>query len=222
MTLEQWTAVDRYFTDRLLPPDEPLESALATSARAGLPEIQVSPSQGRLLQIVARALRARHVLEIGTLGGYSTICMARALPRGGRIVTLEFAPRHAQVARANLRRAGELRRVDLRVGRALEMLPVLHASGVGPFDFIFIDADKQNNAQYLEWALKLSRRGTVIVVDNVARHGTIIQAKSTEPDIVGTRRALRMMAKNPRLSATALQTVGVKGLDGLAIAVVVR
>jgi predicted O-methyltransferase YrrM len=217
-----WTLVDGYFAGLLAPSDAALDAAVSANREARLPEIDVSPLQGQFLHVLVRIIRAKRVLEIGTLGGYSTICMARALPRGGRIVTLEFAPRHAQVARANLRRAGVLRRVDLRVGRALEMLPVLHASGVGPFDFIFIDADKQNNAQYLEWALKLSRPGTVIVVDNVARHGSVIQAKSAEPDIVGTRRALRMMAKNPRLSATALQTVGVKGLDGFAIAVVLR
>ncbi|MGB0052755.1 MAG: O-methyltransferase, partial [Terracidiphilus sp.] len=162
----------------------------------------------------------KRVLEIGTLGAYSTICMARALPRGGRIVTLEYEPRHAEIARANLRSAGLLSRVDIRVGAALDSLPVLHAEKKGPFDFIFIDADKENNPQYLEWSLKMSRPGTVIVVDNVARHGTVIRAKSTEADIVGTRRMLRLMAKNPRLSATALQTVGVKGLDGFAIAVV--
>ncbi len=217
-----WTAVDKYFAGLLAPPAAVLDAAVRANRKARLPAIDVSPLQGKFLEVLVRIVQARRVLEIGTLGGYSTICMARALPKGGHIVTLEYEPRHADVARANLRRARLLRRVDLRVGRALDTLPALHASGAGPFDLVFIDADKKNNPQYLEWALKLSRRGTVIVVDNVARHGTIIKARSTEPDIVGTRRMLRMMAKNPRLSATALQTVGVKGLDGFAIAVVVR
>jgi predicted O-methyltransferase YrrM len=166
--------------------------------------------------------QAKRVLEIGLLGGYSTIWMARALPRGGRIVSLEFSPKHAEVARANLKRAGLLARVDVRVGPALESLPVLAQERGGKFDLIFIDADKGNNPQYLEWALKLSRRGSVIVVDNVARHGRVIQAASKDPDIVGTRRCLEMMAANPRLSAFALQTVGTKGLDGFALAVVVK
>jgi predicted O-methyltransferase YrrM len=215
-----WNEVDRYLAGLLAPSDAALNAAVKANRKAKLPEIDVTPLQGKFLQVMVEITQARRVLEIGTLGGYSTICMARALPEGGRIVTLEFEPRHADVARANLRRARMLSRVDIRVGRALDTLPELHAEGVGPFDFIFIDADKENNPRYLEWAEKLSRPGTVIVVDNVARHGTVIQAKSTEPDIAGTRRMLRAMAKNPRLSATALQTVGVKGLDGFAIAVV--
>jgi predicted O-methyltransferase YrrM len=166
--------------------------------------------------------QAKRVLEIGLLGGYSTIWMARGLPRGGRIVSLEFSPRHAEVARANLKRAGLLNRVDVRVGPALESLPRLVSQGGGPFDLIFIDADKENNPEYLEWAMKLSRRGTVIVVDNVARHGRVIEAKGAAPDIRGTRRCIEMMAAEPRLSAFALQTVGVKGLDGFALAVVLR
>jgi predicted O-methyltransferase YrrM len=166
--------------------------------------------------------QAKRVLEIGLLGGYSTIWMARALPRGGRIVSLEFSPKHATVASANLKRAGLLKRVDVRVGPALESLPVLAAERGGKFDLIFIDADKGNNPQYLEWALKLSRRGSLIVVDNVARHGGVIDAGSKDTDTQGTRRCLKMMATDPRLSAFAMQTVGVKGLDGFAIAVVVR
>lgn len=217
-----WTEVDNYFAGLLAPGDAQLDAAVKANRKARLPEIDVSPLQGKLLQLLVRITQARRVLEIGTLGAYSTICMARALPKGGRIVTLEYEPRHAEIARANLRNAGLLNRVDIRVGAALDSLPVLHAEKKGPFDFIFIDADKENNPQYLEWSLKMSRPGTVIVVDNVARHGTVIQAKSTEPDIVGTRRMLKLMAKNPRLSATALQTVGVKGLDGFAIAVVLR
>jgi predicted O-methyltransferase YrrM len=217
-----WTEVDEYFSGLLAPGDAKLNAVVRANRKARLPEIDVSPLQGKFLQVLVQITHAKRILEIGTLGAYSTICMARALAKGGRIITLEYEPRHAEVARANLRSAGVLNCVDIRVGRALDTLPVLHSSGAGPFDLIFIDADKENNPQYLEWAVKLSRPGTVIVVDNVARHGTVVQAKSNEPDIVGTRRVLKMMAKNPRLSATALQTVGVKGLDGFAIAVVLR
>jgi predicted O-methyltransferase YrrM len=206
----------------LAPSDDHLEAALKANREAGLPTIDVSPLQGKFLHVLVQMTQARRVLEIGLLGGYSTIWMARALPRGGRIVSLEFSPKHAEVARANLRRAGLLGRVDVRVGPALESLPVLAAEHGDKFDLVFIDADKGNNPQYLEWALKLSRRGSVIVVDNIARHGTVIDAKSTEPDITGTRRCLEMMATHPRLSAFAMQTVGVKGLDGFAMAVVLR
>jgi len=214
-----WTSIDRYLGDLLAPSDEKLEAAVKSNRKARLPAIDVSPLQGKFLHVLIQMTQARRVLEIGTLGGYSTIWMARALPKGGRIISLEFSPRHAEVARANLHCAGLLSRVEIRVGPALESLRVLNAS---PFDLVFIDADKENNPQYLKWALKLSRRGTVIVVDNVARHGSVIQAKSSSPDIVGTRRCLEMMAREPRLSAVALQTVGVKGLDGFALAVVLR
>jgi predicted O-methyltransferase YrrM len=214
-----WTSIDRYLGDLLAPSDEKLEAAVKSNRKARLPAIDVSPLQGKFLHVLIQMTQARRVLEIGTLGGYSTIWMARALPKGGRIISLEFSPRHAEVARANLHCAGLLTRVEIRVGPALESLRVLNA---GPFDLVFIDADKENNPQYLKWALKLSRRGTVIVVDNVARHGSVIQAKSSSPDIVGTRRCLEMMAREPRLSAVALQTVGVKGLDGFALAVVLR
>jgi predicted O-methyltransferase YrrM len=217
-----WAAVDRYFADLFAPHDEQLDSAVKANRAARLPAIDVSPLQGKFLHVLVRMTQAKRVLEIGTLGGYSTIWMARAQPKGGRIISLEFSPKHAEIARANLRRAGLLRRVEIRVGSALESLPQLKAEGAGPFDLIFIDADKENNPQYLEWALKLSRRGTVIVIDNVARHGTVIEAKSTEPDIRGTRKCLERMAAHPRLSAVALQTVGVKGLDGFAMAVVLR
>jgi predicted O-methyltransferase YrrM len=217
-----WAKVDRYFGDLLAPSDQYLKAALKSNRKARLPAIDVSPLQGKFLHVLVHMTQAKRILEIGTLGGYSTIWMARALPKGGRIVSLEFSPKHAEVARANLRRAGLLRRVEIRVGSALASLPDLHVSGAGPFDLIFIDADKENNPQYLQWALKLSRRETVIVVDNVARHGKVIEAKSTEPDIRGTRRCLKMMAAEPRLSGVALQTVGVKGLDGFAMAVVVR
>lgn len=217
-----WTEVDRYFIDLLAPTDKFLDAALEANRAARLPAIDVSPLQGKFLHVLVQITQARRVLEIGLLGGYSTIWMARALPKGGRIVSLEFSPKHAQVARANLRRAGLLRRVEIRVGPALQSLPQLKAEGAGPFDLIFIDADKENNPQYLEWALKLARPGAVIVVDNVARHGSVIEAKSSAPDICGTRKCLAMMAAHPRLSAVALQTVGVKGLDGFAMAVVLR
>jgi predicted O-methyltransferase YrrM len=217
-----WTEVDRYLGNLLAPADEHLKAAQKANRKAKLPPIGVSPLQGKFLQVLVKMTQAKRVLEIGTLGGYSTIWMARALPEDGRIVTLEFDPRHAEIARANLHSAGLLKRVDVRVDRALDSLPRLAKSGAGPFDLIFIDADKENNPQYLEWALKLSRPGTVIVVDNVARHGRVIRAGSTEKDIQGTRRCLEMMAAEPRLSATALQTVGIKGQDGFAIAVVLH
>jgi predicted O-methyltransferase YrrM len=217
-----WTAVDQYLGGLLAPSDEHLDAALEANRKAGLPAIDVSPLQGKFLHVLVQMTQAKRVLEIGLLGGYSTIWIARALPRGGRIVSLEFSPKHADVARANLRRAGLLSRVDIRVGPALESLPVLASERGGKFDLIFIDADKGNNPQYLDWALKLSRRGTVILVDNVARHGTVIDAKSKEADIVGTRRCLEIMASNPRLSAFAMQSAGVKGLDGFAMAVVIK
>ncbi len=215
-----WTEVDNYFADLLAPTDPMLEAALKANQAAGLPAIDVSPLQGKFLHVLVHMTQAHRVLEIGLLGGYSTIWMARALPRGGRIVSLEFSAKHAEVARGNLRRAGLLSRVDIRVGPALDSLPEL--VGSGPFDLIFIDADKGHNPQYLKWAIKLARRGTVIVVDNVARHGQVIESDSSEPDIVGTRSCMEMMANHPRLSAFALQTVGLKGLDGFALAVVVK
>jgi predicted O-methyltransferase YrrM len=208
--------------DLFAPFDEHLDAALKANRKAGLPAIDVSPLQGRFLHVLVQMTRAKRILEIGLLGGYSTIWMAQAQPRGGRIVSLEFNPKHAEIARANLKRAGVLSRVDIRVGPALESLPVVASERGGKFDLIFIDADKSNNPQYLEWALKLSRRGTVIVVDNIVRQGRVIDAKSTDPDIQGTQRCLEMMASNPRLSAFAMQTVGVKGLDGFAMAIVVK
>jgi predicted O-methyltransferase YrrM len=218
----EWVAVDRYFGDLLAPGDEKLDAALAANHAAGLPAIDVSPLQGKFLHVLVRMIQPRRVLEIGTLGGYSTIWMARALPAGGRIVSLEFSPKHAEVARRNLENAGLLDRVDLRVGRALDSLPALESAGTGPFDLIFIDADKESNPQYLEWALKLSRAGTTIIVDNVVRDGKVVDAASSDPDIRGTRRMTEIMAAEPRLSATVLQNVGVKGYDGFAFAVVLR
>jgi predicted O-methyltransferase YrrM len=217
---KKWAAVDKYFGDLLAPADVLLAAAAANNRKAKLPAIDVSPLQGQFLQLLVRMTQATRVLEIGTLGGYSTICMARALPKDGRVVTLEYEPRHAEVARANLRNAGLLKLVDIRVGRALDSLPMLHHEKAGPFDFVFIDADKENNPQYLEWAIKLSRPGTTIFVDNVVRDGEVANAKSKDPDILGTRRMTEMMAAHPRLTATALQNVGVKGYDGFAIAVV--
>jgi predicted O-methyltransferase YrrM len=214
--------VDRYFCDLLVPADEKLEAALAANRLAGLPTIDVSPLQGEFLNLLVRVSGARRILEIGLLGGYSTIWMARALPKGGRIISLEVNPRHAEVARANLLNAGVLDRVDIRVGRAIDTLPILESSGAGPFDLVFIDADKPSNADYLAWALKLSRPGTLIVTDNVVRDGRVVQAKSTDADVQGVRRFAEMMAAEPRLSATVLQTVGVKGYDGFALAVVLR
>ncbi len=216
----KWIAVDDYFGGLLAPSDNQLEATLKNNQDAGLPAIDVSPLQGKFLQLLVHIAAARRVLEIGTLGGYSTILMARALPADGRIVTLEFSPNHAEVARANLQSAGLLERVDLLVGRALDTLPILAAEHHAPFDLIFIDADKQNNPEYLQWALKLARPGTVIVVDNVVREGAVMDAKSADPDVQGTRRMTEIMGAEPRLSATVLQTVGMKGYDGFALAVV--
>jgi predicted O-methyltransferase YrrM len=216
-----WTAVDEYFRELLAPADKYLDATAKANRKAGLPAIDVSPLQGQHLNILVRLTRPKRVLEIGTLGGYSTICMARALPVDGRIVTLEFSPRHAEVARKNLKTAGVLDRVDLRLGPALQILPMLQSEGAGPFDFIFIDADKQSNAEYVKWALRLSRVGTTIFVDNVVRDGKVIDGKSKDPDIVGTRRMAELIANEPRVSATVMQNVGAKGYDGFLLAVVV-
>jgi predicted O-methyltransferase YrrM len=218
----EWIAVDDYFGRLLAPKNKHLDAALKANRAAGLPAIDVSPLQGKFLHVLVRIVRPRRVLEIGTLGGYSTLWMASALPDRGRIVSLEFNPKHADVARANLGRAGLLKRVDIHVGPALDTLPTLAAPGARPFDLIFIDADKPRNPDYLKWALKLSRPGTVIVVDNVVRDGKVADAKSTDPDVRGTRRMTSLMAREPRLSATVVQNVGVKGYDGFALAVVLR
>lgn len=218
---DQWTAVDRDFNDLMVPSDPVLEAALKASAEAGLPPIQVSPSQGKMLWIMARAMRARRILEMGTLGGYSTIWLARALPPDGRLITLEADPNHAEVARVNIERAGLGDRVDVRLGPALDTLPRLAAEGRDPFDLVFIDADKENYPDYFKWALRLSRRGTLIIADNVARKGAVIDAKSGDPNVQGMRRFLELVAGERRVSATAIQTVGSKGYDGFAIALVV-
>lgn len=217
---EQWTDVDRYISDLLVPSDAAVDAALKASADAGLPQIQVSPPQGKLLHLFALALGAQNILEIGTLGAYSTIWMARALPAGGRLITLEADPKHAEVARANIARAGLASVIDLRLGKALETLPKLASEGRSPFDLIFIDADKEHNPDYFAWALKLSRRGTAIIVDNVVRKGWVIDAASQDADIQGTRRFFEMVAREPRVSATAIQTVGSKGYDGFAMVMV--
>ena len=220
MNQDQWTAVDRYISNALMPADPVLEAALQASAEAGLPAINVSPPQGKLLHLLARIHGARSILEIGTLGGYSTIWLARALPVGGRVITLELDPKHAEVARANFARAGLANAIELRLGRALDTLPQLAAEGRGPFDLIFIDADKVSIPDYFAWALKLSRRGTVIVVDNVVRKGAVIDADSNDPSVQGVRRLNQMLAAEPRVSATTVQTVGGKGYDGFTLAVV--
>ncbi len=221
MNQEQWTAVDRYLTELLLPADPVLAAALEASTAAGLPPIHVSPPQGRLLELLARLQGARSILEIGTLGGYSTIWLARALPPGGRLVTLEVDPKHAAVARANFARAGLDGAIDLRLGPALDTLPLLVAEGAGPFDLIFIDADKAGYPDYLPWALRLARRGSVIIADNVVRHGAVADAASGDAAVQGVRRFNALLAAERRVSATAIQTVGSKGYDGFALALVV-
>jgi predicted O-methyltransferase YrrM len=217
LTPETWTAVDDYITSTLLPADAALDGAQEASRAAGLPPISVSAAQGKFLHLLARIQGARRILEIGTLGGYSTIWLARALPSGGRVVTLEFDPKHADVARANLARAGLSDTVDVRVGRAIDTLPTL--AGGPPFDLIFIDADKPSTTDYFRWAVKLSRTGSVIVVDNVVRSGRLVDPSGDE-DVQGMRRFMAALAAEPRVSATAVQTVGVKGYDGFAIAIV--
>ena len=215
-----WSAVDRYITETVTPADPALKAALDASTAAGLPEIQVAPNQGKLLHMLARVQGARAILEIGTLGGYSTIWLARALPQGGRLITLEADPKHADVARANIARAGLSGVVDLRLGLALDTLPKIAAEGRGPFDLIFIDADKANIPDYFTWALRLTRPGSLILVDNVVRGGAVIEPKSEDGSVQGVRKFFAMLAAEPRVTATAIQTVGIKGYDGIAIALV--
>jgi predicted O-methyltransferase YrrM len=220
MTENSWAQVENYFTDLLNAPDPALDAALEASAEAGLPAINVAPSQGKLLYLLARMVGARRILEIGTLGGYSTIWLGRSLPADGRLISLEAEPRHAEIARANLARAGLANVVDVRVGRALDTLPQLVDEGQGPFDLFFIDADKPNNATYFDWALRLSRPGSVIIVDNVVRGGRVVDASADDEQVDGVRRLLERMAQEPRVDAAAVQTVGSKGYDGFAIALV--
>jgi predicted O-methyltransferase YrrM len=215
-----WTSVDQYITDNLVHPDQALDEAVKSNSTSGLPAIDVAPNQGKLLYLLARIQGATRILEVGTLGGYSTIWMARALPPTGRLVTLELDPKHAAVAAANIERAGLSSLVDLRVGPALESLARLHADKPTPFDLIFLDADKPNNPAYLEWAIQLSRPGTIIIGDNVIRDGAILDPNDPDPRVTGTRTFLERLGSHPRLEATALQTVGSKGYDGFAIAIV--
>ena len=220
MAESQWSSVDRYLTDLLIGPDSALDAAHDASVAAGLPAIAVAPNQGKLLHLLARMLHARSILEIGTLGGYSTIWLARAVAAGGRVVTLELDPKHAAVATSNIARAGLSDVVDVRVGEAINLLPELERDGRAPFDFVFIDADKQSIPEYFQWALRLSRPGTLIVVDNVVRAGAVVDAESTDPNIKGVRRFNEMLSRETRVSATTLQTVGSKGYDGLAFVLV--
>jgi predicted O-methyltransferase YrrM len=216
-----WNRVDDYFAGHLLDRDPALETALEASREAGLPDIAVSAMQGKLLNLLARVQGARNILEIGTLGGYSALWLAKALPAGGRLITLEADPKHAEVARSNLARAGYGNQVQVRLGAALDTLPELELEGVGPFDLAFIDADKRSNPEYFQWALKLSRRGGLIIVDNVVREGRVLDGAGEDAAVQGVRRLVEMMGRETRVSVTAIQTVGAKGHDGFALALVV-
>ena len=220
MSRKTWTAVDDYIVESLLEADPVLDAALKANSERGLPAIDVSPAQGKLLNLLARMNGAKRILEIGTLGGYSTIWLARALPPGGKVVTLELEPHHADVARNNLKTAELTELVDLRVGPALETLAALSAEGTAPFDFIFIDADKPNNRHYLSWAVRLSRPSTVIVCDNVIRDGAVLDEDGSDANVEGARAAFSFIGDNDRLDGTAIQTVGANGFDGFAIAIV--
>ena len=220
MSRDTWTAVDRYIADHLIGEDPVLDAVLRANAEGGLPAIDVSPAQGKLLYLLARIHGARRILEVGTLGGYSTIWLARALPSGGRIVTLELSDRHAAVARGNLERAGFADLVDLRVGPALETLDGLVAAGAEPFDLVFIDADKARTPDYVARAIDLSRPGTVVIADNVVRDGRLADAETDDPGVRGNRRLHEELARDARLTATTIQTVGAKGYDGFTIGIV--
>jgi len=222
MNEELWTAVDRFISDSLIPPDVALEATVRTSAETGLPAIQVSPPLGKLLHLLAKVRGARTILEIGTLGGYSTIWLARALPAGGHLVTLESDPKHAEVARANIERAGLAGIVELHLGKALDVLPQLAAEKRAPFDLIFIDADKVSTPDYFAWALKLSRGGSLIIADNVVRKGALADARSTDPSVRAMRRFHEIVSAERRVSATTIQTVGCKGYDGFTLALVLE
>lgn len=212
--------VDRFIIEKLLAADPVLDAVLAENAAAELPAIDVAPNQGKLLHLLARLSRAQRILEIGTLGGYSTIWLARALPAGGRLVTLELESRHAEVARRNFARAGVREAIDLRVGPALDTLPKLADEGGAPFDFVFVDADKPNNPAYVEWALQLARPGATIIVDNIVRGGRVVDANADDAAVVGTRRLFEQLSAQSRLDATAVQTLGLKGHDGFLIGIV--
>ena len=220
MGTETWNEVDRWLDDCLQLRDPVLDAAQAACEEAGLPAISVSAPQGRLLSLLARQVGARRILEVGTLGGYSGIWLARALPADGRLITLELDAKHAEVARENFRRAHVEMKAEVRVGRALETLPTLGGENIGPFDFTFIDADKASSADYVEWAIRLSRPGAWIVLDNVVRNGAVLLADSKDAAVQGTRRALELLGRDARVEATAIQTVGSKGYDGFALAMV--
>jgi predicted O-methyltransferase YrrM len=220
MSESKWTDVDEYLVKLLLPPDSALEETLTRSAAAQLPPISVAPNQGKLLELLARMQRSRRILEIGTLGGYSTIWLARALPSDGRLVTLELEPMHAEVARKNIDGAGLGTLVDIRVGPASSSLQHLIDDGAEPFDFIFIDADKEGYPKYFELSLQLARPGTVIVADNVVRDGEVVNPSSPDERVQGVRAFLELAAANDRIEGTAVQTVGSKGYDGFALFVV--
>ncbi len=221
MTQETWTAVDGYLVETLIPSDPIMQEALKRNTAANLPAIDVAPNQGKLLYLLAKMRGAKRILEIGTLGGYSTIWLARALPEEGTLITLELDPKHAEVATANIAGAGLSSKVEVRLGPALDSLSKLHAEGAKPFDFIFIDADKPGYPAYFDWSMRLSGPGTVIIADNVVREGAIIEAESTDTSVQGVRHFFEKIAAIPNLEATALQTVGTKGYDGFALAVVV-
>lgn len=220
MNQTQWATVDDYLNGLFVPADDVLEAALQAQTDAGLPPINVAHNQGKLLHLLARVMSARSILEIGTLGGYSTIWLARALPAYGRLITLESDPQHAAVAQANIAHAGLSQIVEVRVGKALDTLPIIASEALPPFDLVFIDADKENTSGYFAWALQLTRPGSLIIIDNVVRNGAVVDAASADPQVQGMRQFLATLAAEPRVSATTIQTVGSKGYDGLAIAVV--
>jgi predicted O-methyltransferase YrrM len=221
MTQELWTSVDDYISNLFVPYDPVMQEALATSEAAGLPSISVAPNEGKLLMLLAQICGARKILEIGTLGGYSTIWLARGMASGGTLITLEASAKHAEVAGINIARAGLADVIEVRVGSALDTLPQLVAEGRGPFDLIFIDANKDNYPEYLAWALKLSRRGSLIIADNVIRDGEILDSTSNDPRVQGIRRFNQLLADEPRVRSTVIQTVGRKGHDGIAIGTVI-
>lgn len=222
MSENNWREVDDFIADLFVHPDPALDAALAASNEAGLPAIEVAPNHGKLLMLLAKMVGAQRILEVGTLGGYSTIWLARALPEGGKLITLEAEKKHAEVARKNIANAGLGEKVDVRVGPALDTLAKLEEKGAGPFDFVFLDADKRNNPAYFDWALKLSRKGTAIVADNVVRWGAVTDDSSSDPSVRGVRNFMEVIARDKRVSATAVQTVGAKGHDGFALAVVLE
>jgi predicted O-methyltransferase YrrM len=220
MSRTDWNAVEAYLAGHLVRADAALDAAITSADAAGLPSINVAPNHGKLLHLLARVQGARRILEIGTLGGYSTIWLARALPVGGRLVSLELEAKTAELARGNIARAGLADRVEIRVGRALDTLPKLAAEGIGPFDFFFIDADKHGIPDYVNWAIKLGRPGSAIFIDNVVRDGSVLDGASRDADVQGIRKFVETAAADPRLDTTAIQTVSSKGYDGFALAIV--